>query len=268
MYLSVYLITLWGGFMKLFKLCLMASLLLSFGACSKKTNSKSEVYLAKKNALEAQQALEAQVKAQRLAEENAIPLSDIIVTDSHVEESNLAFYQVLLAAQLKGKQNNQVSLNSDAGADHNYQKEVSDIQVKTNKSVADICAEILKKLEKKAPSDLVAVNQEDLSKDVEGIVECRSLNIKSNYMDVASIRALCEAAKSEPVLDTKIVEAKFVEVKQAVQAEVETNDANATTAQNDAPVDSGDVTELDEEAERTLDEEQITSDAIHKASLK
>lgn len=199
----------------LFNLCLIATLL-SFGAaCSKKTNSRAKEVIARENALKAaedaekeQKALELKQKeletAQKLKIEQAVELSDVLVTSEQEELINLSFYQLLLSLKIEGTAiDTLATVNSDAGADHDYKKEISDVIQKTNLTSEKICASLLKKVKKKNATDLIKIDRVSLQRDVETLVGCRSLDLKSDYIEVLKIRSLCPEVK---VLDAKVTE--------------------------------------------------------------
>lgn len=192
---------------RMFNLCLMATLLGTFGAaCSKKTNSTAKEYLATQNALAAKSDAENKLKAKEAEEatriaaqkerlEKAIPLSSVLLKDKHDEESNIAFYQILLASQQKGAAVSLIAVKNDDAVGSEDSEEHSSLKTRTNKDTLKLCDELLKRIEKKADTDLIAVDKDRVHSDVDGVVQCRSLSLASNYVEVSNVRAMCAKLK-------------------------------------------------------------------------
>jgi hypothetical protein len=188
---------------RMFNLCLVATLLAFGAACSKKTNSKAKEFVAMENALKEKKAFEEAKQKEaaelKLKQDNAVNLSDVLIDLEHEEDSNVSFYELLLAADMNGSVIGTLSAaNSDAPETHDKNAEMSTILAKTKKAPKEICEKILKRLSKKADTDLVNISKNNLQDDVDRVVECRSLNLSSDYIEVSAIKALCVAAQKVP----------------------------------------------------------------------
>ncbi len=248
---------------RMFNLCLVATLL-SFGAaCSKKTNSVSKEFEKRTEQLKVQKALkELEVKqkeeaaALKLKQDNAIEISDIIVADSE-ETSHVSLYQLLLAAELNGAPVAKLStLNSEAEIKeiNDQNKEMNEVSAKTGRSAKEICDKILKKLAKKNDSDLVKVDRAHLQSDVDGVVECRSLNLESDYIEVSKVKALCESAQ-------KTVVAKKADAAPTAAPQEDVAPVDADQAERDAQI-------LEEEKANADEAAKLEAEAKAKADAE
>lgn len=228
---------------RMFNLCLVATLL-SFGAaCSKKTNSKSPEFVLKQNALVTKQKEAKDAQELKVKHDNAIELSDALVVMENEEDSNVAFYQLLLTADINGAKVEQVSTaNTDAGNDHDKNEEMNQISNKTHAKSKDLCAKLLKRLSKKADSDLIRIDRTSMQRDVDSVVACRSINVESDYIEVSKVKSLCEKVAQEPV----------VEAKQAVAAETVKSSEEAKSAVDEKTKTTEESNIKDEQAEKAL----------------
>jgi len=267
---------------RMFNLCLMASLLATFGAaCSKKTNSRAKEVIAAENALKEKKAVEDKLKAKeaeeaqkladaqkteeeekarlaniKLKQDNAVEVGMVLLKGSDDRASNLAIYQLILSSQLSNL--NLVSAateNKDAEghADgKNKSQELVSISADLKKDTSVLCNEILKRTEKKADSDLVSLDKDKVQSDVDGVVEYRSLNIVSNYIEVGTIREMCTKIREAIEIEKKNAELQKIAEEKALKEKMDAEYAADADKAKDLAAKSPE--ELREQAQKLIEE--------------
>jgi len=223
----------------------MASLLATLGtACSKKSNSRAKEVIAAENALKAKKVEDDKLKAKSAEEkaaaekaaataaeeqakkDKATSLTSVILDQKSEEDANIAFYQLLLSTRNTDAEISAFASDNKDAEGHDRAAEITALQSRSGKDSVKICEELLKKIENKKDTDLIFIEKDRIQVDVDGVVECRSLNIASNYIDVSAIKNMCSLVKAQAAA----IEAKKVEAAKATEAElledIETKNAN------------------------------------------
>ena len=271
---------------RIFNLCLMASLLATLGtACSKKTNSRAKEVIAAENALSAKKAAEDKLKAKEAADkaatdaaaaaakeeqarrDKAISLTGIFSNKKTEQESNISLYQLLLASQSNGSIIETLVSKNKESSDNDKNIEQEKVTAFSGKETIKICDDLIKRLEKKEDKDLISIDKDGLKRDIEDIVDCMSLNIVSDYIEVGSIRSMCLKVKEVKELELKneaLKKAAEEEAKRKLMIDGYAQDADKAASKSNAKTKSTEKTvntsspkdakELREEANKLISE--------------